>query len=234
MKSKSVNGNPFSPGAAQPSCRSGKIGKQMLHIENYGSFIIAIIAFQIIPGAGTISILNATARNGVGDGMRTVLGTLLGDFIYMLSAVLGLAAILSAYPAILKGAQWLGVVYLLWLGLKLLCAPSTDASTEIFPSNGRWACFRQGLTVSLTNPKVIMFFMAFFPLFLGSASTPATLLLLMGHVTIISLLYQACLVLIGSAVASRLARCASARLIANRLAGVAFIVFGVKLASNNR
>ncbi len=70
----------------------------MFGIHNYGSFIAAVLVFQLIPGAGTISILNATARNGMGGGMKAVFGTLSGDLVYMCAAVLGLAAILSAIP----------------------------------------------------------------------------------------------------------------------------------------
>ena len=206
----------------------------MFHIQNYGSFIMAVVVFQLIPGAGTITILNATARGGVGSGMKAVFGTLSGDFIYMLAAVLGLAALLSAYPRILAGAQWIGVAYLCWLGLKLLRASATDAPPDTLLKNGGWACFRQALAVSLTNPKVIMFFMAFFPLFLSAQSTPLTLVALMGHVTAISFLYQACLVLVGNAAARRLSRWRYARLAATRLAGIALIGFGVKLAFNRQ
>jgi threonine/homoserine/homoserine lactone efflux protein len=206
----------------------------MFDIQNYSSFVMAIVVFQLIPGAGTITILNATARKGIGGGMKAVFGTLLGDFLYMLSAVLGLAAILSAYPGILASAQWIGVAYLCWIGLKLL-----RASVTAQPAGGTflkkdWACFRQALAVSLTNPKVIMFFMAFFPLFLTAESTPVTLLMLMAHVTAISFLYQSGLVFIGNAAAQRLSKWQYARLVATRLAGVALIGFGVKLAFNNR
>ncbi len=134
----------------------------MFDIQNYSSFIMAVVVFQIIPGAGTVTILNATARNGVGSGMKAVFGTLSGDFIYMLAAVLGLAALLSAYPSILASAQWIGVAYLCWLGWKLLHASVTDQPTDTALKKKDWAYFRQALAVSLTNPKVIMFFMAFF------------------------------------------------------------------------
>ena len=184
--------------------------------------------------AGTITILNATARNGVSTGMRAVLGTLTGDFIYMLAAVLGLAAILDAYPGILDTAQWIGVAYLCWIGLKLLCTSVKDKPGYPALDKGGWTYFRQALAVSLTNPKVIMFFMAFFPLFLSTESTPVTLLTLMVHVTAISFLYQTVLVLAGNAVAQHLSRWQFARLFATRLAGVALIGFGIKLAFNNR
>jgi len=206
----------------------------MFGIQNYTSFIMAIIVFQLIPGAGTITILNATARGGIGSGMKAVFGTLSGDFSYMLAAVLGLAAILSAYPGILATAQWIGVAYLCWMGLKLLIVSVKDQPEYTAPEKIGWTWFRQALAVSLTNPKVIMFFMAFFPLFLSTGSTPVTLLTLMLHVTAISLLYQTVLVLAGNAVSRRLSRWQYARLIATRLAGIALIGFGVKLAFNNR
>ena len=88
----------------------------MLGIQNYGGFITAVAIFQIVPGAGTITILNATAKEGVGGGMKAVCGTLSGDFIYMSAASLGVAALLSAYPSILAGLQWAGVGYLCWIG----------------------------------------------------------------------------------------------------------------------
>jgi threonine/homoserine/homoserine lactone efflux protein len=206
----------------------------MFDIQNYGSFIMAVIVFQLIPGAGTITILNATARGGIGSGMKAVFGTLSGDFTYMLAAVLGLAAILSAYPGILAGAQWIGVGYLCWMGWKLLRTSAKDQPGYTALNKGGWAYFRQALAVSFTNPKVIMFFMAFFPLFLSTESTPVTLVTLMLHVTAISFLYQALLVLAGNAVAQRLSRWQYARLIATRLAGIALIGFGLKLAFNNR
>ena len=108
----------------------------MFGIQNYGSFVMAVVAFQIIPGAGTVTILNATARKGIGGGMKSVLGTLLGDFIYMLAAILGLAAMLSAYPTVLNGVQWFGVAYLCWMGIKLLCRRETDGLTNIALANG--------------------------------------------------------------------------------------------------
>ena len=70
----------------------------MFDIQNYISFIAAILVFQLIPGPGTLAILNATARNGVKAGLGAVLGTLLADFLYMVAAVAGLAAVMQANP----------------------------------------------------------------------------------------------------------------------------------------
>jgi len=152
----------------------------------------------------------------------------------MLAAVLGLAAALNAYPGILSRVQWIGVAYLCWIGWKLLRAPVVEHLTDSSFDRAGWTYLRQALAVSLTNPKVIMFFMALFPLFLDQSSRPITLFILMMHVTVISFLFQTGLVLVGNTIARRLSRWQYARLFATRLAGVALIGFGIKLALNNR
>jgi threonine/homoserine/homoserine lactone efflux protein len=144
----------------------------MFDIQNYVSFIAAILAFQLIPGPGALSILNATARNGIGAGLGAVAGTLLGDFMYMVGAVLGLAAVLYAYPLALEALQWFGIGYLCWLGIKMLRSPISRDGGASEPKKIRWRHFRQAFMVSLTNPKVILFFMAFFPLFLRANASP--------------------------------------------------------------
>jgi threonine/homoserine/homoserine lactone efflux protein len=206
----------------------------MFDIQNYTSFLTAILVFQLIPGAGTLAILNATARNGVGAGLGAVLGTLVGDFLFMVAAVAGLAAVMNANPIFFRALQWFGAAYLCRLGLQLLCSTVSQNATNPEPHKSGWLYFRQACTVSLTNPKVVLFFVAFFPLFLRPESSNITLIAMMAHVTTISFLYQAGLVLAGNAVARRLSSIPSVRRIATRLAGIALIGFGVKLATSNR
>lgn len=206
----------------------------MFEIQNYMSFLAAILVFQLIPGAGTLAILNATARNGIGVGFSAVVGTLLGDFTYMIASIIGLGAVMNANPLLFQGLQWFGAAYLCWIGFKLLRAPIAQAGIAQLPKRSRWVYFRQALAVSLTNPKVVLFFMAFFPLFLRVDSSPITLVAMMVHVTVISFFYQAGLVLIGNVVARKLSALPWARKIATRLAGLALIGFGFKLALNNR
>lgn len=205
----------------------------MFDIQNYTSFLTAIFVFQLIPGAGTLAILNATARNGVGAGLGAVLGTLVGDFLFMVAAVAGLAAVMNANPIFFQVLQWFGAAYLCWLGLQLLRSPVSQNTTNPEPHKSGWLYFRQACAVSVTNPKVILFFVAFFPLFLRPESSNVTLIAMMVHVTTISFLYQAVLVLTGNAVARRLKAIPSARRIGTRLAGIALIGFGVKLATSN-
>ena len=206
----------------------------MFEIQNYGSFVAAIIVFQLVPGAGTLAILNATARNGVGAGMGAVFGTLLGDLLFMISAVAGLATVMNANPVLFQTLQWFGAAYLCWMGLLLLRARLAGGSSVA--ESGKPACtyFRQAFAVSLTNPKVILFFVAFFPLFLRAESPMSTLAAMMAHVTALSLLYQTGLVLAGNSAANALKSIPFARKAATRLAGVALISLGLKLAASNR
>jgi len=206
----------------------------MFGIHNYTSFVLAIVAFQIIPGPGTLTILKVTARHGVRSGMGAVFGTLAGDFLFMLGAVLGLAAVLMARPLLWSGLQGVGIAYLCWLGLKLLLTREPSGGGEAARVQNHWTSFGQAFTVSLTNPKVIMFFMSFFPLFLTRDSHPLTLGVMMAHVSLISLAYQTGLVLVGNVVAVKLSRFEPARLMAKRLVGLALLGFGIKLAINRR
>ena len=206
----------------------------MFDIQNYYSFLLAILVFQLIPGAGTIAILNATARNGVGAGLGAVMGTLLGDFVFMVAAAVGLAAVMRENPLLFEILQWFGAVYLCWLGLGLL-RTKFDKQVDINePKKSAWVYLKQGFAVSVTNPKVMLFFVAFFPLFLSPTSSSMTLFAMMLHVTILSFIYQALLVILGNSVAHKLKAIPFARKLATRLAGIALVAFGVKLALDNR
>ena len=206
----------------------------MFGIENYASFVAAILVFQLVPGPGTIAILDATARAGLRAGLAAVIGTLLGDACYMLAAVAGLAAVMKANPFAFELLQWFGAAYLAWIGLGLLLRRIATDATAPEPRRSPAACFRQAFAVAITNPKVILFFVAFFPLFLRPEASGGTLVAMMLHVTLLSLAYQALLALAGNAVAARLRGLPWARRTATRAAGIAFIGFGVKLALSNR
>lgn len=205
----------------------------MFGIQNYASFIVAVLIFQLIPGPGTLAILNATARNGVAAGLGAVMGTLLGDLLYMIAAIVGLAASMSSQPLLFQGLQCFGAAYLGGWGCSWF-KPMPAAGNAAAVRKPAWAYFRQALAVSLTNPKVVLFFVAFFPLFLRADASSLTLAAMMAHVTLLSLAYQSGLVLVGNAAARRLASQPLVRKLATRLAGGALVGFGVKLALDNR
>lgn len=121
---------------------SGKIIVS-IDIQNYSSFITAVLVFQAVPGAGTVAILDATARNGRAAGMAAVLGTLAGDGVLMAAAVLGLAAIMRTQAALFEGLQWLGVAYLCWLGVQLMRSGAGAQASGAPHDQARMLYFRQ-------------------------------------------------------------------------------------------
>ena len=205
----------------------------MFDIQNYPQFILAIILFQLIPGAGTLAILNATARRGVAAGMSAVLGTLLGDAVWMIGAAIGLAAVMQANPQVFMALQYFGVAYLLWMAWGLLRSGRSELDVDALQDKSSIQYARQAGLVSLTNPKVMLFFVAFFPLFLKPSASPVTLAVMMVHVSVISLIYQALLVLLGNWMARQFKGVPQAQVWAKRLAGVALVGFAIKLAANN-
>lgn len=162
------------------------------------------------------------------------MGTIVGDFAFMIAAVLGLAAVMKANPMLFQALQWFGAGYLCWLGFQLLRSKVETGMPADEQRKTGWVYFRQAFAVCMTNPKAILFFVAFFPLFLKPDASPMTLTAMMVHVTVISFLYQAGLVVLGNAVAKRLAALPSARKIAIRLSGIALVGFGIRLALSDK
>ena len=151
----------------------------MFGIEHYASFVSAVLLFQLIPGAGMLAILDATARRGMHAGASAVVGTLLGDAVWMVGAALGLAAVMQANPTVFTTLQWFGVGYLLWMAWGLLRSGRSVASADTALLRSSWQYARRAALVSLTNPKVMLFFVAFFPLFLTPSASPWTLVVMM-------------------------------------------------------
>jgi threonine/homoserine/homoserine lactone efflux protein len=134
----------------------------MLGVTDYGTFVVTVIVFLAIPGPGNLALVTSTSKGGVAGGLAATFGVILGDQVLMWSAVAGVAALLIAYPDAFAAVQWLGAAYLAWLGIKMLLAkPGAAPVLNIKPHH----YLRQALMITLLNPKAILFYMAFFPLF---------------------------------------------------------------------
>jgi len=202
----------------------------MFGIAHYPSFLLAILIFQGIPGPATLLILRTTASYGPRSGFATVFGTLSADFVYMLSAILGIGTLLVLVPSLLFGLQIFGCLYIAWMGIGLLKRAARPSEKQITPTPAHRHLYRQALFVGLTNPKVVLFFMAFFPSFLALESSRLTLVMMILHVSILSFLYQANLVGIGNILAKRFRKKQSVTLWTRRLAGMLLLLFALRMA----
>jgi leucine efflux protein len=201
----------------------------MFGIADYGAFVAAIVLFLAIPGPGNLALITSTGKGGVRAGLAATMGLIAGDQVLMWAAVAGVAALMTAYPTAFHAVQWLGAAYLAWLGFRMLIAkPGAAPILQIRPRQ----FFRQALSITLLNPKAIVFYMAFFPLFLDPTRHQGMATFAVMALTIASLtfLYGLTMTLLTFFLAERLRASPRASGLLNKLAGVFLIAFGVKLA----
>ncbi len=200
----------------------------MLGVTDYGAFVVAIIVFLLIPGPGNLALITSTGKGGIRGGLAATIGVILGDQVLMWLAVAGVAALLTAYPAAFQAVQWLGAGYLAWLGGKMLLArPGAAPVLHIKP----YHYVRQALAITLLNPKAIVFYMAFFPLFVDPARHQGLTTFAFMALTIAALtfIYGVFAVLLAHFLASRLRANPVVSRCLEKLAGLFLIGFGVKL-----
>jgi leucine efflux protein len=201
----------------------------MFGIADYGSFVVAVIIFLAIPGPGNLALITSTSKGGIWGGLAATLGVIAGDQVLMWLAVAGVAALLNAYPAAFNVVQWMGAAYLAWLGFKMLTAkPGDKPVLNIQPRQ----YFKQAMMITLLNPKAIVFYMAFFPLFVDPAKQQGLLTYAAMAVTIAALTfaYGLVAVLLTHFMAERIRANPRITSALQKLAGVFLIGFGVKLA----
>ena len=205
----------------------------MFGIADYPSFVAAIVVFLLIPGPGNLALITSTGKGGLRGGFACIFGLIAGDQVLMWLAVAGVAALLTAYPPAFHAVQWLGAAYLAWLGARMLLAKAGDAPVlDIKPHH----YFKQALLITLLNPKAIVFYMAFFPLFVDPARHQGLLTfgVMAGTIAALTFLYGLVVVLLTHFLAERLRSNPKISGGLQKLAGVFLIGFGVKLALSSR
>jgi leucine efflux protein len=198
-------------------------------VADYGSFVIAIVVFLLIPGPGNLALITSTGKGGIRGGLGATLGVIAGDQILLWAAVAGVSAILAAYPTAFHLVQWAGAVYLAWLGIKMLLAkPGETPLLNIKPRH----YFQQTMAITLLNPKAIVFYMAFFPLFVDPAHHQGlkTFAVMAATIAALTFLYGLTSVLLTHFLAERIRANPKISGFLNKAAGVFLIAFGVKLA----
>jgi len=201
----------------------------MFGVSDYGAFVVAIVIFLAIPGPGNLALISSTGKGGIRGGLAATLGVMAADQLLMWTAVAGVAALLLAYPAAFAAVQWLGAAYLAWLGCRMLLArPGAAPVLNIRPRH----YFRQAALITLLNPKAIVFYMAFFPLFVDPARHQGLLTFGVMAMTIAALtfLYGFAVVLLTHHLAERLGANPLIGRILEKVAGLCLLGFGVRLA----
>jgi len=139
-------------------------------------FVIAALSINLIPGPDVIYIVTNTMKGKMKSGIKASLGLGVGYLIHTLAAVFGLSALILSSAFLFTVIKYLGAAYLLYLGVQSLINCYKNESTlcveEINDKQSN--VFKQGVVVSVLNPKVAMFFLAFLPQFIDPTALNAT------------------------------------------------------------
>ena len=200
----------------------------MFGIADYPAFVLAVIVFLAIPGPGNLALLTSTAKGGLRGGVGATLGVIAGDQVLMWAAVAGVAAVLATQPDLFLVLQFLGAAYLSFVGYKMWTAKPGDAPIVNITAG---LYFRQSFWITLLNPKAIMFYMAFLPLFIDPQAPTGMLTFGVMAVTVAGLTFLYGLVV--CALAQRLSMRLQQRPWVGRalqkLGGGLLVAFGLKL-----
>jgi leucine efflux protein len=198
-------------------------------VADYGAFVVAIIVFLLIPGPGNLALITSTSKGGIRGGLAATFGVIAGDQCLLWSAVGGVSAVLAAYPAAFHFVQWAGAAYLALLGTRMLIArPGDSPILRLKPRH----YFRQTVLITLLNPKAIVFYVAFFPLFVDPAQYQGlkTFAAMALTIAVLTFFYGLGSVLLTYHLAERLRANARFAGFLNKVAGILLIGFGLKMA----
>jgi threonine/homoserine/homoserine lactone efflux protein len=210
----------------------------MADITNLWLFILAGWLLNLTPGPDVLYIVSHALRAGVRAGVVAAMGITAGCFVHVLAAAVGVSALLAASSTAFSVLKWIGAAYLFWVGVKLLWSrPGGQSKWVAENPTGTSALplknvFFNGFLTNVLNPKVALFFLAFVPQFIApGAAHPAWTFVLLGLLFNVNALPvnigYACVAAWAARRMGVVQRCMHWL---DRLAGVLFVGFGLKLA----
>jgi len=202
------------------------------------AYSIAAGLLTVTPGLDTALVLRTAAVEGSRDAALAGLGIVIGCLIWGSAVALGLGALLSASEIAFTTLKWAGAIYLVWLGANLLLKPRSrfevdppEADSAPKMRSRRHGWLRRGLLTNLLNPKVGVFYVSFLPQFVPAHIAPAPYIFLLAALhALMGLAWFAALILATRPIGRFLKRPATVRVL-DRLTGLVFVGFGVKLAT---
>ena len=213
----------------------------MFGITDLVTFLIGTIIIVLLPGPNSMYVMTVAARDGLKQGFAGALGIFTGDSILMILSVAGVASLIQTTPTLFFVLKYLGGGYLACLGFGLVKnayrriePDELDAATERL-KHRHARPYRTALTISLLNPKAILFFISFFIQFVDPAyDEPLLSFLILGIlVQIISQVYLGTIICLAVFTKNSIAQGHWIGRLAKALAGSAFVGYGIKMAISN-
>ncbi|CUI38416.1 LysE family translocator [Cognatishimia activa] len=199
------------------------------------TFSVAVTLLALAPGPDNLFVLTQSALNGAKSGIWVVLGLCSGLFVHSAAVALGLAALLQTSAMAFTLIKFAGAAYLIYLAYQAFHAPVQKIG-EATPKRSAFMLYRRGLIMNITNPKVAIFFLAFFPQFtdpangamIGQIATLGVIFVVMTFVVLGGI------ALVAGGLSERIARTPTVQLWMNRVAGLVFIGLAAKIATSEQ
>ena len=208
-----------------------------METANLGVYVLASLALILTPGQDMIYVVSRSLAQGRIAGVCSAAGVATGILVHTAIVALGIGALLQASETLFMALRLAGAAYLVWLGIRLLLQRE---AAEIHDARSRRlsaaSLFAQGVVSNVTNPKIVIFFLAFLPQFVAPSDPHPT-----RHLVFLGVLYaamgfavKACVGIAAGTLSERLLRSRSALLWMNRVSGTVLVALGLRLAATER
>ncbi|MGY6239180.1 LysE family translocator [Burkholderia ambifaria] len=213
----------------------------MFGITHFGFFVFAVFLLNITPGPDTAYIVGRSVAQGRGAGLMSAFGISAGCCVHALACAFGLTALLAASATAFTVIKLVGAAYLIYLGVRMIVARQAAEPSGAEAAQGTAAkplrqLFMQGFWTNVLNPKVVLFFVSFFPQFV-SADSPhkAWAFLTLGAVFVaMSTVWTSLVAWVAGSVTQRFSGNPGVKKWLDRTVGSAFVGLGLRLATSQR
>ncbi|QGY31674.1 LysE family translocator [Pantoea cypripedii] len=215
----------------------------MLDITHFPLFLASVFLLCITPGPDLAYVVGQSVANGRRSGVISAAGVALGSCTHAVASAIGLTALIAASPLLFTVIKYIGAAYLLFLGSKMVwgtfvsrSAANQEEGMAVKTRSSARSLLTRGLITSVTNPKVLLFFIAFFPQFVvvdGNYHVQSFLILGLTY-ALMGLTTDILFALLAGGAASAVAKNATMQKLLDRVVGVTFIGLGIRLALTRR
>ena len=216
----------------------------MLGITHFGFFLVAVFLLNVTPGPDTAYIVGRSVAQGRGAGLVSALGISAGCCVHTLACAFGLTALLAASATAFTVIKIVGAIYLVYLGVRLVLTKhevkpaesATQATPPAVAARPLRQLFVSGFCTNVLNPKVVLFFVSFFPQFVSTGTEHKALafLTLGAAFVLMSTVWNSFVAWVAGSVTQRLSGKAGVKKWLDRTVGSAFVGLGLKLATATR
>ena len=195
------------------------------------AFLFAVVVLAVTPGPGVAYVVARTVAGGRSEGLASCFGTGIGGMVHVLAAALGLSLIVAQSAVAFNLVKYLGVAYLVYLGIRLLLRRDQELAVKPVAAEGARRALSEGIVVEALNVKTALFFLAFLPHFVSPTEPLLPQLVLLGSICVVLNTLVDVMAVLGAdrLLKSNAARAARARLL-TKISGVTMLGLGLALA----